>query len=86
MSAENSLDLYRTEPGSLAGRYLRSFWQPVYRASLKAYTDDGTLFPGAQERIISFHKREVKIDKDVSAQRIFNFSLLQSILSDKGKN
>jgi len=32
MSAENSIDLYRTEPGSLAGRYLRSFWQPVYRA------------------------------------------------------
>ena len=30
--AENSIDLYRTEPGTLAGRYLRSFWQPVYRA------------------------------------------------------
>ena len=24
----------------------------VYRASLKAYTDDGTLSPAAQERII----------------------------------
>jgi 5,5'-dehydrodivanillate O-demethylase len=32
MSSENSIDLYRTEPGTLAGRYLRSFWQPVYRA------------------------------------------------------
>ena len=52
---------------------------------MKAYTDDGTLSPGAQERIISFHKNEVKIDKDVPAQRIFNFSLLQSILGDKGK-
>ena len=24
-------DLYRTGPGTLAGRYLRRFWQPVYR-------------------------------------------------------
>ena len=57
----------------------------VYRASVKAYTEDGTLSPAAQERIISFRKNEVKIDKDVPAQRIFNFSLLQSILSERGK-
>jgi ABC-type nitrate/sulfonate/bicarbonate transport system substrate-binding protein len=57
----------------------------VYRASVKAYTEDGTLSSAAQERIINFHKNEVKIDKDVPAQRIFNFSLLQSILSEKGR-
>ena len=57
----------------------------VYRASLKAYTDDGTLSPDTQERIISFHKKEVKIDKDIPAQRIFNFSMLQSILADRTK-
>ena len=56
----------------------------VYRASIKAYTEDGTLSPAAQDRIISFHKNEVKIDKDVPAQRVFNFSLLQSVLSEKG--
>jgi ABC-type nitrate/sulfonate/bicarbonate transport system substrate-binding protein len=57
----------------------------VYRASVKAYTADGTLSSAAQERILNFHKNEVKIDKDVPAQRIFNFSLLQSILSEKGR-
>jgi ABC-type nitrate/sulfonate/bicarbonate transport system substrate-binding protein len=57
----------------------------VYRASLKAYTDDGTLSPDTQERIISFHKKEVKIDKDIPAQRIFNFSMLQSILAERTK-
>src|SRR6185436_7460103 len=55
MSAENSLDLYRTEPGSLAGRYLRSFWQPVYRAKdlpageavpLRIMSEDFTLYRG----------------------------------------
>lgn len=57
----------------------------VYRASLKAFTEDGTLSLAAQERIIAFHKNEVKIDKDVPAQRIFNFSTLQSIIADRAK-
>lgn len=57
----------------------------VYRASLKAFTEEGTLSLAAQERIVSFHKNEVKIDKDVPVQRIFNFSLLQSLLSEGGK-
>ena len=55
MSAENSLDLYRTEPGSLTGRYLRSFWQPVYRAKdlpageavpLRILSEDFTVYRG----------------------------------------
>ena len=36
----------------------------IYRASLDAYTDDGTLSHESQERIINFHKSEVKIDRD----------------------
>jgi NitT/TauT family transport system substrate-binding protein len=57
----------------------------VYRASVKAYTEDGTLSPAAQDRIISFHKNEVKIDKEIPAQRVFNFTLLQSVLSETGR-
>jgi 5,5'-dehydrodivanillate O-demethylase oxygenase subunit len=55
MNTENSIDLYSTEPGSLAGRYLRSFWQPVYRAKdlpageavpLRIMSEDFTLYRG----------------------------------------
>jgi 5,5'-dehydrodivanillate O-demethylase oxygenase subunit len=55
MSAEDSVDLYHTESGSLAGRYLRSFWQPVYRAKdlpageampLRIMSEDFTLYRG----------------------------------------
>jgi 5,5'-dehydrodivanillate O-demethylase len=55
MGTENGIDLYRTEPGSLAGRYLRSFWQPVYRAKdlpageavpLRIMSEDFTLYRG----------------------------------------
>ena len=55
MEIETLIDLYRTEPGSLAGRYLRSFWQPVYRAKdlpageavpLRIMSEDFTLYRG----------------------------------------
>ena len=55
MGNDNSIDLYRTEPGSLAGRYLRSFWQPVYRSKdlpageavpLRITSEDFTLYRG----------------------------------------
>ena len=55
MGTENGIDLYRTEPGSLAGRYLRSFWQPVYRVKdlpageavpLRIMSEDFTLYRG----------------------------------------
>jgi 5,5'-dehydrodivanillate O-demethylase oxygenase subunit len=32
MAGEDVLDLVHTGPGTLAGRYLRLFWQPVYRS------------------------------------------------------
>jgi 5,5'-dehydrodivanillate O-demethylase len=55
MGSETSIDLYHTEPGTLAGRYLRSFWQPVYRARdlpageavpLRIMSEDFTLYRG----------------------------------------
>ena len=55
MSADDAIDLYRTEPGTLAGRYLRSFWQPVWRARdlaageavpLRIMSEDFTLYRG----------------------------------------
>lgn len=28
----NFMDFYYTGPGTLAGQYMRKFWQPVFRA------------------------------------------------------
>jgi len=55
MGDDSSIDLYRTEPGTLAGRYLRSFWQPVCRAKdvpkgeampLRIMSENFTLYRG----------------------------------------
>ena len=57
----------------------------VYRASVKAYTEDGTLSVAAQELIISFHKKEAKVDREIPTQRVFDFSLLQSVVAGRMK-
>ena len=55
MGDDSSIDLYHTEPGTLAGRYLRSFWQPVCRAKdvptgeampLRIMSENFTLYRG----------------------------------------
>ena len=52
---ETAQDIFRTGPGSLAGRYLRQFWQPVYHAAdlaggravpLRIMSQDFTLYRG----------------------------------------
>ena len=50
-------DLVHTGPGTLAGRWMRTFWHPVYRAvdlapgqakPIRIMSDDYTLFRGAR--------------------------------------
>ena len=52
---ENEIDYVRTGPGTLAGRYMRMFWHPVYRAQdlpagqampLRILGEDFTLYRG----------------------------------------
>ncbi len=52
---DSELDLVHTGPETLAGRYLRSFWQPIYRAEdlpagralpIKVMNEDFTLYRG----------------------------------------
>src|SRR6266508_2234374 len=49
------MDFFHVGPGTLAGRYLRTFWQPVYRAQdlppgrakpIKIMNEDLTLYRG----------------------------------------
>jgi len=55
MSNKNYKDFVHTGPGTLAGRYMRLFWQPVYRAQdlapgqavpIRIMSEDFTLYRG----------------------------------------
>jgi ABC-type nitrate/sulfonate/bicarbonate transport system substrate-binding protein len=51
----------------------------VFRATLKAYTQDGTVPIGQQERIIEFQKKQLQIEGHTSPSAVYDFSLLRSL-------
>ena len=60
MGNEDWRDISHTGPGTLAGRYLRTFWQPVYRTQdlvagrampIRVMSEDYTLFRGASGQV-----------------------------------
>jgi hypothetical protein len=57
----------------------RSDTVELIRATLKAYTLDGTVPRGQQERIVEFQRKQLKLDREVSPASIYDFSILHSL-------
>ena len=53
--------------------------QMIYRATLKSLTTDGTISLENQRKIIASQKDALKMDKEIAADRVFDFSILRSI-------
>ena len=51
----------------------------VFRASLKAYTQDGTVPLSQQERIVEFQRKQLKVETSITPGTFYDFSLLRSI-------
>ena len=57
----------------------------IYKATLKVFTKDGTTPLDFQERIISFQKKDLKLDRNGSPGTVYNFSILRSVIQELGK-
>lgn len=51
----------------------------IIKATLKAYTRDGTVPREQRERIVEFQRKQLKIEKEVSPDSIYDFSVLNSL-------
>jgi ABC-type nitrate/sulfonate/bicarbonate transport system substrate-binding protein len=51
----------------------------IIKATLKAYTRDGTVPSEQRERIVDFQRKQLKIEKEVSPDAIYDFGLLNSL-------
>ena len=51
----------------------------IYQATLKSYTLDGTLSRDLQERIINFQRKQLKVDKDIAPERVYDFTILHAV-------
>jgi len=51
----------------------------IYKATLKSYTLDGTIPRALQERIISFQKKQLKVEKEIPPESVYDFTILRAL-------
>jgi ABC-type nitrate/sulfonate/bicarbonate transport system substrate-binding protein len=51
----------------------------TYQATLKSYTVDGTISRDLQERIINFQRKQLKVDKEIAPERVYDFTILRAV-------
>jgi len=51
----------------------------IYRATLKSYSIDGTISRELQEKIITFQRKQLKVEKDIAPESVYDFTLLRAI-------
>lgn len=51
----------------------------IYRATLKSYSIDGTISRELQEKIISFQRKQLKVEKDIAPESVYDFTMLRAI-------
>jgi len=57
----------------------------IYKATLQVFTRDGTMPVDSQERIIAFQKKQLKVEKDVSPEQVYDFRILRSLMGEMKK-
>jgi ABC-type nitrate/sulfonate/bicarbonate transport system substrate-binding protein len=57
----------------------------IYKATMQVFTQDGTMPEDMQKRIIGFQKTQLKIDKEIPPERVYDFRILQSLLREMKK-
>ena len=57
----------------------------IYKATLKSYTLDGTVPRDLQEKIINFQRRQLKVEKEVPPEQVYDFTILRSVNDDLRK-
>ena len=51
----------------------------IYKATLKSYTLDGTIARDLQEKIISFQRKQLKVEKDIAPEQVYDFTVLRAL-------
>ena len=57
----------------------------IYKATLKSYTTDGTISRELQDKIVSFQKKQLKVEKDIGPEQVYDFTILRGAIADVKK-
>lgn len=57
----------------------------IYKATMQVFTQYGTMPADVQQRIIGFQKKQLKIDKEIPPEQVYDFRILHSLLREMKK-
>jgi len=57
----------------------------IYKATLKSYTTDGTISRELQDKIVGFQKKQLKVEKDIGPEQVYDFTILRAAIADVKK-
>jgi ABC-type nitrate/sulfonate/bicarbonate transport system substrate-binding protein len=57
----------------------------IFKSTVRVLSKDGTIARDVQERMISFQRKALKIEKDVPADQVYDFSMIRSLNQTLGK-
>jgi ABC-type nitrate/sulfonate/bicarbonate transport system substrate-binding protein len=57
----------------------------VYRAAVRVMSSDGTIPPSLQNKMLAFQRKALKIEREVSPESVYDFSIVRSINKELGR-
>lgn len=57
----------------------------VYRSALRGMSADGTISPALQNKMVSFQRRALKVEREVSPESVYDFSMVRAINKEWGR-
>jgi ABC-type nitrate/sulfonate/bicarbonate transport system substrate-binding protein len=57
----------------------------IYKATLKSYTLDGTISRELQEKIVSFQRKQLKVEKEINPESVYDFTILRALNDERKK-
>ena len=55
------------------------------KATLKSYTLDGTISRELQEKIVTFQRKQLKVEKEIAPESIYDFTILRALNDERKK-
>jgi NMD protein affecting ribosome stability and mRNA decay len=57
----------------------------IYKSTVQVLSKDGTISREVQERMISFQRKALKIEKEVPAEQVYDFGIIRALHQKSAK-
>jgi ABC-type nitrate/sulfonate/bicarbonate transport system substrate-binding protein len=82
---------FKSSEKEVVARMARSMKAPeadaaeAYKAALRVMSADGTIALVLQERMIAQQRKTLKVEREVAAERVYDFTMLRAVMKELGR-